>query len=61
MKINGMTFFSLKLFPLIASGPQKPQKLIASKIKYEKFGAKILIPHWKMDILVSQYFKKLNF
>ena len=44
MRINGMTFFSLKLFPLIASGPQKPQKLTASKIKYESFGPKILIP-----------------
>ena len=44
LKINGTTFFSLKLFPLIASGPQKPQKLTASKIKYEKFGPKILIP-----------------
>ena len=38
VKINGMAFFSLKLFPLIASGPQKPQKLTAQKIKYENFG-----------------------
>ena len=45
VKINGTTFFSLKLFPLIASGPQKSQKLTASKIKYERFGPKILIPH----------------
>ena len=28
------------------------QKLTASKIKYEKFGPKILIPFWKMNILV---------
>ena len=34
------TFFSLKLFPLIAAEPQKPQKLTASKIKDEKFGPK---------------------
>ena len=34
----------LFLFPLIALGPQKPQKLTASKIKYESFGPKILIP-----------------
>ena len=34
----------LKLFPLIASGPQKPKKLTTSKIKYESFGSKILIP-----------------
>ena len=42
----------LKLLPIIASGPQKPQKLTASKIKYENFGPKILILCWKMDILV---------
>ena len=35
--------------------------LHTSKIKYEHFGPKILIPHWKMDILVPNYFKKLNF
>ena len=35
-----MTFFSLKLFPLIASGPKKPQKLTASKIN--KFWTKSL-------------------
>ena len=32
-----------KSFPLISAEPQKPQKLTASKIKYEKFGPKILI------------------
>ena len=42
--INRTTFFSLKLFPLIEAGPQKPQKLTASQIKDEKFGPKILIP-----------------
>jgi hypothetical protein len=47
MKINVTTFFSLKLFPLIASGPQKPQKLDASKIKYDSIGPKILIPRRK--------------
>jgi hypothetical protein len=47
VKINGTTFFSLKLLPLIASGPQKPQKLTASKIKYESFGPNFLIPHRK--------------
>jgi hypothetical protein len=36
-------FFS-KSFPFISAGPQKPQILTASKIKYEKFGPKILIP-----------------
>jgi hypothetical protein len=46
-----MTFFSSKSFPLISAGPQKPQKLTASKIKYEKFGPKILILIL-MDILV---------
>ena len=45
VKINETTFFSLKLFPLISSGPQKPQKLTASKIEYENFGPKLLIPH----------------
>jgi hypothetical protein len=33
--------FPSKSFPLISAGPQKPQKLTASKIKYEKFGPKI--------------------
>ena len=27
------------------TGPQKPKKMTALKIKYEKFGPKILIPH----------------
>jgi hypothetical protein len=31
MKINGTTFFSLKLFPLIASGPQKYKHEIGHK------------------------------
>ena len=38
LKINGMTLVFSKSFPLISAGPQKPQKLTASKIKYEKFG-----------------------
>ena len=37
LKINGMTLFSSKSFSLISAGPQKPQKLTASKIKYENF------------------------
>jgi hypothetical protein len=43
LKINGTTLFSSKSFPLISAGPQIPQKLIASKIKYEKFGPECLI------------------
>ena len=43
-KIKGRTLFSSKSFPLISAGPQKPRKLTASKINYEKFGPKILIP-----------------
>jgi hypothetical protein len=35
-----MTLFSLKSFLLISAGPQKPQKLTASKIRYEQFGQK---------------------
>ena len=34
----------LVFFKIISSGPQKPQRLTASKIKFEKFGPKILIP-----------------
>ena len=41
MNIDGTTLFSSKSFPLISAGPQKPQKLTTSKIKYEKFGPKI--------------------
>ena len=33
------------LSPPLVAGPQKPQKLTTSKIKYEHFGPKILIPH----------------
>ena len=40
LKINRTTLFSSKSFPLISAGPQKPQKLTASNIKYEKFGPK---------------------
>jgi hypothetical protein len=40
LKINRTTSKSV---PLISAGPQKPQKLTASKIKYEKkFGPKFL-------------------
>ena len=42
-KWNDLLFF--KLFPLIASGPHRPKKWIASKTKYESLGPKILIPH----------------
>ena len=45
LNMNGKTLFSSKSFPLISAGPQKPQKLTALKIKYEKFGPKILPPH----------------
>ena len=34
LKINGMTLFSSKAFPLISAGPQKPQKLTALKITF---------------------------
>jgi hypothetical protein len=33
-----MTLFSSNLCPLISARPQKPQKLTASKIKYENLG-----------------------
>jgi hypothetical protein len=33
------------LSPRVSVRPQKPQKLTASKSKYEKFGPKIQIPH----------------
>ena len=41
------------LSPPLVAGSQKPQKLATSKIKYKHFGPKILILHWKMNILVS--------
>ena len=52
LKINRMTLFSSKSFLLIYAGPQKPQKLTASKMKDESFGQKILISCRKMDNLV---------
>ena len=33
------------LSPWLVAGPRKPQKLTTSKIKYEHFGPKFLIPH----------------
>ena len=44
---------------LIFAGPQNRQKLTALKIKYEKFGPKILIPYWKKDIF--NFFKNSKF
>ena len=35
----------LVFFKIISSGPQKSQRLTASKIKFEKFGPKILISY----------------
>ena len=45
MNINGITLVLSYFSPQVSAGPQKPQTLTASKIKYEKFGPKILIPH----------------
>ena len=39
---NNLVFF--KINPSHLTGPQKPQKWTDSKIKYEYFGPKILIP-----------------
>ena len=44
MNIDGTTVLFFLSPPLVA-GPQKPQKLTTSKIKYKHFGAKILILH----------------
>ena len=52
LKTNRMTLFSSKSFPLISAGPQKPQKVTASKFKYDKFGPKFLFLIEKLDILV---------
>ena len=61
VKINETTFFSLKLFPVIAAGPQKPQKLTSSKIKYEKFRSKILIfkKYFTVKITLISMIKKM--
>ena len=45
MNIDGTTLVLFFLSPPLVAGPQKPQKLTTSKIKYEHFGPKILIPH----------------
>ena len=41
MNIDGMTLILFFSSPPFSAGPQKPQTLTASKIKYEKFGPKI--------------------
>ena len=44
---NDLVFF--KIVPFSSAGPHKTQKLIASKMKYGKFGPKFLIPRLKLD------------
>jgi hypothetical protein len=41
MNIDGTTLFFSKSFLLFSAGPQRLQRLTASKTKYEKFGPKI--------------------
>ena len=43
MNIDVMTLILIFLFRQLSAGPQKPQTLTASKIKYEKLGPKIEI------------------
>ena len=45
MNIDETTLGLFFLSPPLVAGPQKPQKLTTSKIKYEHFGPKILIGH----------------
>ena len=44
-KIDGTTLILFFLPPRLVAGPRKLQKLTTSKIKYEHFVPKILIPH----------------
>ena len=58
LKINGTTLFSSKSFPLISAGPQKPQKLTASKIKYEKFGPIVVVNYENLvnnELLMAKF------
>jgi hypothetical protein len=45
MNIDGTTLVLFFLSPRLVAGPRQPQKLTTSKIKYEHFGPKFLIPH----------------
>ena len=56
MNIDGMLSFSSKSFSLISAGPQKPQKLTASKIKYEIFNSSLKNGH-----VGALIFQKLEF
>ena len=56
-----MTLFSSKAFPLISAGPQKPQKLTASKIKYEKFGPKNFNSSLKNGSFGALIFQEIEF
>ena len=49
MNLDGTILVLSFLSPPLVAGPQKPQKLTTSKIKYKYFGPKILILHWKMQ------------
>ena len=52
MNIDGKTLVLFFLSPPLVAGPQKPQKLTNSKIKYEDLGPKNVIhtlgPGWQM-------------
>ena len=47
MNIDGTTLILFFSSPQFSEGPQKPQTLTPSKIKYEKFWPKIYIPNKK--------------
>ena len=55
------TLFSLKFFPLIASGPWKPQKLTAFKIKYENFRPNIFNSSLKNGYFGALIFQEIEF
>jgi hypothetical protein len=57
MKINGTTFFSLKLFPLIASGPQKYKHNYFTFQRSKKLGAFFLIIKIRVISVVKCFLK----
>ena len=59
MNIDGTTLVLFFLSPPLVAGPQKPQKLTTSKIKYKHFGPNILILYQKNEYFGAIIFQEI--
>jgi hypothetical protein len=61
MNIDVTTLILFFWSPPLVAGPQKPQKLTTSKIKYKHFGPKILIFSLKNGYFGAIIFQEIEF